>query len=221
MKHPIRLLIADDHQLFLDGLTAMLSNDAELEVSGQALNGEDVLSFLSKHEVDVVLLDINMPVLSGIDTTRKIVSEYPEVKVLMLTMYNKKEFISSMLEAGVAGYVLKNTGKTELKTAIQTVMSGGHFYSKEVTETIMEGLRSPRAKQNQSFEGYDAFYPQLTKRELEVLQLITKELTTSEIAEKLFISQHTAETHRKNLLSKLGARNTAGLVKQALLNGLV
>ena len=207
----INILIADDHQMIIDGLKSMLAAEGEMQVVGEACNGKEVLARLKQVAVDLILMDINMPELDGIDTTRKLKAQYPRVKVLILTMYNKPEFIRNLMEAGADGYILKNTGKEELLLAIHQLHAGQPYWGKEVTKTVMESLR--RGGANNSFS--------LTKREKEILKLIVAECTTPEIAEKLFISPFTVETHRKNLLSKLNAKNTAGLVKWAVENGYV
>lgn len=208
----IRILIADDHQMFIDGIRSLLAPEADIEIMAEALNGNEVLFRLSELSVDLVLMDINMPRLNGLDTTKIIKEKYPETKVLMVTMYNTPEYISELAEAGADGYILKDTGKQELLSAIRTVSSGKNFYSQEVMRTMIQNERDKKAKIVND--------PQLSKREIEVLKLIAQEFTTQEISEKLFISTHTVETHRKNLLDKLGARNVAGLVKYAILNKL-
>lgn len=205
----INLLIADDHQVVIDGLRSLLSLEADFNVVGEALNGKMVLEALKDQKVDVVLLDINMPVMDGIETAKLMREHYPDVKILILTMYNKPEFIRNILEAGASGYVLKNAGKEELIDAIRKVEKGEEYFSISVTKTMMESFRS----------GSDSNKVVLTKRERGVLTLIAEGDKTSEIAEKLLISTHTVDTHRYNLLSKLNIKNTAGLVRYAIKNG--
>lgn len=212
----INLIIADDHQMFLDGLTMLLSTNAEFHIVGEARNGQEVLDLLHDNpNVDVVLMDVNMPIMDGIQATKQIKEHYPYAKVLMLTMFGSRDYIEKLLKAGALGYVLKNTGKEELFAAIESVSKGQSFFSKEVTERIMEGLQGRKVLE------HDPMLVELTEREKEVLKLIVEERTTQEIAESLFISHHTVETHRKNLISKLQVRNIAGLVKYALQHGLV
>ena len=210
----IRIIIADDHQMFIDGAKALLRNEREIKIVGEALNGVQLLSLLEKESTDIVLLDVNMPEMDGIEATAKIRAAFPDIKIIMLTMYNNHEFILSLMNAGASGYVLKNTGKKELLEAIKTVHEGKIYYSKDVTETILQNFSKPPAEQK-----LEAV--QLTEREKEVLKLIALEYTTPEIAEKLFISTNTVETHRKNLMSKLKVKNIAGLVKFALQTGLI
>lgn len=209
-----RILIADDHQIFIDGLKALLSNDKRFEVVAEANNGNDVLEQLEKKEIDVVVLDVNMPEMNGIETTKIIAKKYPHISVLMLTMYNRKEFIIELLQAGASGYVLKNCSREELTEAIISVDKGKNYFSRDVTDTVMEGLKKMKSGQSE-------INTELSKREIEILKLIVQEMTTKEIAEKLFISESTVETHRRNLISKLGVRNTAGLVRYAMENKII
>lgn len=213
---PIRLFIADDHQMLLDGMKALLRDVEDIIVVGEASNGSDVLQYLEQHPVDVILMDISMPVMNGIETTSHIVHKYPNVRVIALTMHGERSFISRVLKAGAAGYVLKNTGKQDLLQAIRKVASGGTYISHEVASVMMEQFMPQAARRN----GTGTAASELTKREEEILRLIAQEMTNNEIADRLFISMHTVETHRKNLIRKIGVKNTAGLVKYALQQGL-
>ena len=200
--------------MFIDGVRALLANEPDVQLVGQALNGKQVLEELEKNHVDIVLLDVNMPEMDGIETTRTIRQRGKDVKIVMLTMHNNPEFIFGLMNAGANGYILKNTGKEELMEAIQAVFTGKTFYSKEVSETILQNFSKRPAEQKA-----DAVH--LTEREKEVLRLIAMEYNTQEIATELFISVNTVETHRRNLLSKLNAKNIAGLVKFAMQLGLI
>ncbi len=211
----IKIFIADDHQIFIDGISSLLNGIADLEIVGSANNGQELLDALKTVPVDLVLLDVNMPVMDGKEALQNIIKEYPSIKVLMLTMHDSALQIEKLMKAGAHGYLLKNTGKDELTTAITALMKGEQFYSQSVTQKIMEGMMR---KQNQSNTVGEV---ELTPREKEVLTEIANELTTSEIAEKLCISPHTVESHRKNLISKLQVRGASGLVKYATLNGYV
>ncbi|HTF17805.1 MAG TPA: response regulator transcription factor [Chryseolinea sp.] len=207
----INVLIADDHQMVIDGMKALLSEEHDIQIVGEALNGDEALAFLkSGNLVDLIILDINMPNTDGIETARAIAHNYPATKVLILSMHNKPIYIKQLIEVGVSGYILKNAGKEELLSAIKNIQSGKEYFSSEVTKAIFNSLKnSPTSTESQ-----------LTKRELEILRLLSKALTTSEIAEKLFLSPYTVDTHRKNLLSKLGLRNTPALVRYAIEHGL-
>lgn len=210
----IKVIIVDDHKIFLDGLRTVLEGAEQLNVIGEAESGDQLLELLKEAKPDILLLDINMPGKDGIELTKMLKISRPEIKILLLTMHNETGIIQKGLEAGIDGYVLKNTDRYELIGAIETIMEGESYYSEKVTKTIMEGLK-PQG------QGSYANAVKLTKREKDVLKLIAEEFTTSEMAEKLMISQHTIESHRKNLLSKLNVRNTAGLVRYAVKNGLV
>ena len=206
----IRVLIVDDHQVVLDGIQSMLEQEEGISITGKLMNGPDALEFLKNSPVDVSLIDINMPGMDGIELCKAIQKKHPDIKVLALTTFNEVSFITNMMKSGASGYLLKNTTKEELITAIKTIQKG------ELAREVQEKLIST------SFGKKDtAFIPKLTRREKEVLKLILEEFTTKEIAEKLFISNATVETHRLHLLNKLGVRNTAGLVKVAIEKGLV
>lgn len=214
----IRLLIADDHQMLLDGIRALLRDAEDIAVVGEAPNGAEVIAFVEQQQVDVILMDINMPVMNGIETTAHIAKHHAAIKVIALTMHSERTFISRILKAGAAGYVLKNTGKQELLTAIRRVAAGETYFSNEVASVMMEQYMPQSSRRNGS--GLEPSVHELTKRETEILRLIAQELTNNEIAERLFISMYTVETHRKNLIRKIGVKNTAGLVKYAMQQGL-
>lgn len=209
----IKIIIADDHQMFIDGIKSLLESEKSLSIIGEALNGKQVLELLEKKKADIILMDINMPEMDGLEATKIISKKYTDVRVIMLTMYNTRDYIAKMISAGASGYILKNTGKKELMNAIQTVHGGQTFYSEEVTARIMESFRNKDKDERINIE--------LTAREKDVLKLLAQDLTSHEIGEKLNLSSHTIETHRKNLLSKLQARSTVGLVKSAMEMGML
>ena len=212
----INVLIADDHQIIRDGIKALLNNVPGIHIACEASNGMEAIDSLKNNSIDLVLMDITMPKLNGIEATKVIVEKFPRVKVLTLTMHDEESHIVKMLKVGAKGYVLKTTGKRELTEAIQTVASGESYFSKEASSKIMEHFM--KDKQGQKEGRVDRH---LTKREVEVLRLIAEENTNSEIAEKLFLSPRTIDTHRRNLLQKLHVKNTAGLVKYAVEHNLV
>jgi DNA-binding NarL/FixJ family response regulator len=209
----IKVLIADDHQMFVDGLKSLLVEEKEMCVVGEAKNGHEVLEICDHEEVDIVIMDINMPLMDGIQTSRELSKKHPSVKILGLSMYNDRDFISDILKAGAQGYVLKNTGKESLLNAIATVQSGSNYLSEEVSKTLLSGFIKTGTR--------DQMQEKLSDREREVLDCIASGLTTHEIADKLFISKNTVETHRKNLLYKLKARNTAELINNAYKQRLI
>ena len=207
-----RVAIADDHAMFVDGIESILRDEETIKVVDRCFDGKSVFPMLSKQQFDVLLLDINLPDISGIEVAKKINTDFPDVKIIAVSMYNEESIVSEMLNNGAQGYILKNTGRAELVQAIETVASGQTYFSKDVTETIMGALlKKPTQKKTSTF-----LIPEISKRELEVLALIVKEYTTPEIAEKLFISLKTVESHRSSLVSKLNVRNTAGLVRAAI-----
>lgn len=211
----IKVLIADDHKIFRDGIRSILEKEKDLEVVDEAANGMEVLEKLESSKVDVIIMDIDIGKPTGIEVTGIVVEKYPDIKVLILSMIGLHDFVIQALETGATGYILKNTGKDEVITAIRSVAKGDSYFSKEVSSILVEQLHKPRSIKKRS-EGIP-----LTAREIEVLQLIAQEFSNPEIAKKLFISIRTVDTHRRNLLEKLGLKNTAGLVKYAITKGLV
>ena len=209
----IRVLIADDHQMFIDGLRSLLEGSKDISVIGEASNGQQVVELCEHQKVDIVIMDINMPVMDGIQATCELLKKHPSIKILGLSMYNDREYISDMLKAGALGYILKNTGKESLLNAIHTLRSGGNYLGDEVSKTLVNSfIKHPSVGQ---------IVEKLSDREREVLDCIATGLTTHEIADQLFISKNTVETHRKNLLYKLKARNTAELVNNAYRQRLI
>jgi DNA-binding NarL/FixJ family response regulator len=213
----IKLLLADDHKIVRDGIISLLLNEDDLEIIGEAENGEIAIRQVEALKPDLVIMDINMPVMDGIKSTAIICEKFPSTKILALTMTNEQEHIKNMIDAGAGGYILKNSGKAELINAIQTIVGGGNYFSEEVKDAILQQMLSKKQK-------HDKIIGEpvpLTRREKDVLRLIVEEFTNYEIAEKLFISVRTVDAHRRNLLEKTGARNTAGLVKFAIDNNIV
>lgn len=213
----IKILIADDHTMFVDGIESILADEPEIKCVEQCFDGPEVLEKLKTVDIDIVLLDVNLPSMSGIEVCREISDKYPKVKVLAISMFNEKSYVSEILNNGAMGYILKNTGRDELIKAIKTVNSGSTYFSKAVTDTIMKSLISKRKTSLKQGN----YIPKISKREKEVLKLIVEEYTTQEIADKLYISLKTVESHRSSLLGKLNARNSAGLVRVAIENNLL
>ncbi len=211
----IKTLLVDDHQIVRDGIKAMLlPAQNEIEIAAEASNGAEAVQMVEKEPFDVVLMDINMPELNGIDATEIIKKRHPATRVLALTMHAEEGFIVNMIKAGADGYILKESGRDELVNAIKAVRKGKKYYSNEVSVTMINSMLSDKPSASK-------VAGDLSKREMEVLQLIVDGFTNMEIADKLFISNRTVDTHRRNLLQKLNVRNTAELVKFALKNGLV
>jgi DNA-binding NarL/FixJ family response regulator len=218
MSHkPIQVLVIDDHQLIIDGMKSILQDEEDVAFAGGANSMAEALEFLSSNEVDVVLADISMPQHSGIEVTRKIKELYPGIQVLALTMHEDISMISKMVDAGASGYILKRTNMNEVLDAIKMVASGGRYLGRDVQSILMDNLGS---SSNVVELSHDAPAP-LTAREMEILNLIAKELSNEEIANKLFISERTVETHRRNIFTKTKTKSIVGLIKYAIKNGLI
>ena len=213
----IKIAIADDHNLFREGVRALLEDERDIEIVGEASTGKEIIELVEKTPPHVILMDINMPELSGIEATRYISENYPGVRVLALSMSLEDKHISEMLAAGAKGYILKSTGKSDLVAAINTIYANNSYFDHEVSERIIGQLK--RERYQPAPKQAPALSP-LTQREIEVLQLIVSEKTNGEIAEELHISIRTVDTHRRSLLQKLKVKNTAGLVRYALKNKL-
>lgn len=214
----IRIAIADDHKLFREGLKMIIETGEHLNLIGEAENGQQLLDAVQAmpEKPQVILLDLKMPVKDGIETLKVLKAEYPEIRVLILTMIDQDDYILHLLDLGANGYLLKNSSSDEVQTAIKTVVEKDFYFNEHVSKIMLNGLRKKR-KTPQALDGS----PDITEREKEVLDLLCKEQTTSEIAERLFVSVRTVETHRKHLMEKLGAKNTAGIIYRAVKEGLV
>jgi len=211
----INILIADDHKMFVDGIESILAEEEDIQVVAKCYDGAAVFDNLD--DINMLLLDVNLPKMNGIEVCKKLFEAKPDIKVLALSMFNEESFVTEILNNGAQGYILKNTGRVELLKAIRTVFSGQSYFSEAVTQTIMKSL----VKGNNKSSTNKLNIPKISRREKEVLQLIIKEFTTQEIANELFISLKTVESHRSSLLAKLNARNTAGLVRIAIENNLL
>ena len=208
----IRLIIADDHPVIIDGIKTLLEREKNMQLVSEMTDGQALIEYLESHEADVILLDINMPEMNGIDACRIISEKFPDVKVLAFSQYNEKRFVKRILKYGASGYLLKSSPAVEIIAAVKMVYNGGMYLSSDLPNVFEERKNSLRT---------DRLFPDLSKRELDVLKLICDERNTQEIAVELFISKHTVETHRANLLLKVGVKNTAGLVKWAVENEII
>lgn len=211
-----KVFVTDDHELYLEGLCLLLKKQDGVEVVGSSLTAKDLLAKLPSLSIDILLLDVHLPDMEEEELLKKIRDIKPDLKVLYLTMMRGTRYIHRLVKYGVQGYLLKNAGIEELKTAIQTIRTGGTYYSKEIN--IMDSSSDFRNTITIEDKQVNEI---LSKREIEILKLICKEFSNQEIAEKLFLSISTVETHRKNLIAKLGVNNTVGLVKFAIKNNLV
>lgn len=202
----IKVFVVDDHYMVIEGIRSLLQNENDIEWMGHATNADSCLAFLKQQLPDIILMDVNLPDISGIDLCREVKKLYPSVLVLGLSTFNQQVIIQNMIDNGASGYVLKNATKEELLEAINTIIKGKNYFSFEVAIALR------KIKENS---------PLITRREREVLQLIAEGLTNAEISEKLFISIPTVNTHRKSLLEKFEVKNTATLISKAIKNGLL
>jgi len=210
----INILIADDHQLMIDGIKATLRDIRDFEIVAEAHEGYQVIRTLEAGvKVDVILMDISMPKMDGLDCTKIVSKKFPLSRIIALSQFGEKRFVKQMIKNGASGYLLKDADKDVLEAAIRKVNSGEKYFCERLSLSLVNlELKSENTK---------SLFPNLTSRELDVLNLICKEYSTQEIADKLFVSFHTVEGHRANLLDKAGAKNTAGLVRWAVENDLI
>ncbi len=217
-KQPISVLIIDDHQLIIDGLKALLQDERDIEFAGGANSMNEALAFIKENQVDVVLADINMPGGSGVETTKRIKELYPAVKVLALTMHEDAGMVSQMAEAGASGYILKRTNMNEVLEAIRTVSENGSYLGRDVQSILMENFRISQPQNGLADQNGPA---RLSVREKEILNLIAREYSNLEIANKLFISERTVETHRRNIFTKTKTKTIVGLIRYAIANEII
>ncbi len=208
------VLIADDHQLFREGLVNLISSAPDVEVVGEAKDGREATEKAKKIKPDVVLIDIGMPEMNGIEATRIIKKDNPKIKVIAVSMHSDRQFVKGALEAGADGYLLKNCTYRQLIDAIQSVISGKKYLSDDITEMVIQGYLDP---EDTSPEGQ----VDLSEREMEVLKLYAEGKSTREISEKLFISVKTVGTHKQHIFEKLGLKSNADMVKFAIKEGLI
>ncbi len=214
----LKLLIADDHRLFIEGLRFLLKEEFDLDLLAYAVNGKDVIDKCNQEEFDLILMDINMPIINGIDTTRQIKSTHPSIKIIVLSMLNDLPTINKALEAGADGFILKNVGIDELLESFKSVFKNEIYISKSLLPYFTRDSVNILKTKSQYIQFSENI---ITPREQSVLKLIVEGFTNQQIADTLFISVKTADTHRKNMLAKLNLSNTALLVKFAIDNKLV
>lgn len=207
MSDSIRILLVDDHQIILDSLGLLFDLMEGISLVGTVNDSRKVLGLLEEQNVDILITDMSMPYMNGIELSFQVKEKYPDMKILMLTVNDQGDRIQDAFKAGISGYVMKKAGRIELENAIRTIAAGQLHFSQEVMRTLLS-----------TKEGDDQFekIKHLTKREVEIIKLIVREFSSAEIAEKLFISQGTVETHRHNIFKKLDVKNAIGLVKFAL-----
>ena len=214
MKSIVKIIIVDDHEIFRSGLKMVLGKLDYVKVVGEAANGQDFLDLIRKTSCDIVLMDIEMPIMSGIDATKIALKEIPTLKVISLTMFTEDDYVQSMMDAGVKGFLVKNINKDTLHKAITTVASGGNYYSEELFNFFTRKL-------NQKEDDKSASDVQFTSREKEILQLLSEGLSNKEIAEILFVSERTVVGHKSNMLAKTGCKSAISLLAYALRHKLI
>ena len=209
-KEKIKIFIVDDHQLVIDGISSLLLNEPDFEISGTCNVATDALQMLEKLSVDIVLTDVQMPELTGVELTRMLRKKYPRIYILALSMFSDIVVIKEMLDSGISGYILKNTGKAELIEALRKVAAGDVYFSPDITREMMRAVK-----------GGDDIDSHLTNREIEIIKLIEKEMGNKQIADALCISERTVETHRKNIFRKTGVQTIIGLLKYAYTHKII
>ena len=216
MNSEIKILVVDDHQIIRDGIKSLLSDVGDINIVAESDSGKEAILVLEKisSEIDVVLMDISMPEMDGFTATKIITGLFPNIKVIALSIHNDESHISQMIESGVSGYLLKTVGVSELEDAIRKVVTGETYFTSEVANTMMSQFVKKKSTKL-PIKGQ-----RLSARELEVLKLISDGFTNPEIAEKLYLSTRTIDSHRRNLLQKLDKKNTAGLVRYAIEHGI-
>ncbi len=210
----IKVVLAEDHIILRDGIKSLLKEDPEISIVAEAGNGKEVLALLEKIKTDILIVDLNMPEMGGLETAQFVRENYQDTKVLVLSMLEHEKYVTKSFEAGALGYILKTTGKNELINAIKTVGRGEPYISHKISRNMVQGMKSPHADEN-------PVAVDLSNREVEILSLIADGYTNMEIADRTFTSKRTVETHRKNLIEKTGTKNTASLIKFAIMNGIL
>lgn len=214
MNDTVRILIADDHQIMREGLLKLLADEKGLCVVGQAANGREAVRMAEELAPDVIIMDVSMPDLNGIEAARQIRDRCPRIRVIALSMYSDKRFVTGMFKAGVAGYLLKDSAFTELAGAVRAVHSEGSYISPKIAGVVLEDYVNHLSQERV------AVPEALTPREIEVLQLIAEGVSTKDIAARLFVSAKTVETHRRQIMTKINVKSIAELTKYAIREGL-
>lgn len=214
----IKVIIVDDHLLVRDGIKALMSDMTEIEVTGEASNGNEMLQILENTRPDVALLDISLPDFSGIELCGKILSKFPDIKVLFLSMYTTEDYIFNAIKAGAKGYLPKNISRNELYKAIKEVSQGNEYFSETISNIILKSyIKKAKSDETDDHETDEL----LSKRELEVLRCFAEGLSNPQTAEKLFISIRTVESHKNHIMQKLNLKTPIDLLKFAIKNGIV
>lgn len=206
----INIVLVDDHQMFRDGVKSVLSDEENIEIIGEVGSGKDLYKLLESIVPDLIITDISMPDISGIEVAKYVIENYPGIKILILSMHSNEEFITKALSVGANGYLPKDTSMTELLKAINTIYKGDNYFNKSISDTILNSLMNKPKQENKS----------LTKREKEIINLVVDGLSNKEIADKLCISIRTVDSHKNNIMQKLNLKSSVELVKYAIKNNL-
>jgi DNA-binding NarL/FixJ family response regulator len=217
MEKTLRIMIVEDHHIFRKGLNLLLKEMPNVEVCAEANNGKEFLDLFEKEQPDIVFMDVQMPVMNGIEATREALQRQPDLKIIAISMFGDEEYLVSMLEAGVKGFLLKTVEESELKKALTLIADNKNYFSDELIPTLTSSIVRSRSKDETQVP---ELREELTKRELEVLDLICRGYTIKEIADKLFISQRTVDGHKANLFRKTGVDSSVKLVTFAIKNNL-
>lgn len=216
LPNPIKVVIADDHEIFLDGLKLILSRNKDIFIAGSAANGRQLIGLCELHRPHVVLTDIKMPEMDGIESTRYISEKHPEIGIIALSMFDEENLIMEMLDCGAKGYLLKNSDKTEIIDAIRTVAGDENYYCRQTSAKLAQMIARAHKKKSNATPVID-----FTDREKEIIKLICQEFTNREIGDKLFLSTRTVEGYRLKLLEKMQVKNSIGIVVYAIQHGLI
>ncbi|MBN2135585.1 MAG: response regulator transcription factor [Acidobacteria bacterium] len=214
----IKVIITDDHTIFREGLSELLTQSGKVEVVGEASSGKEAVELSLKKKPDIIIMDVSMPTMSGLEATARIKDLMPEVRVLILSMYNNQQYIDKALANGASGYVMKDVAGSELLTAIEVIYSGGTYLSPSVSSAVLQMYKNSRNDKKKTESDLDT---PLTQREIEVIKLLANGKTNKEIADTLYISIKTVETHRKNIMTKMDFHNLADIVRYAIKNKII
>ncbi len=217
MENQTRVIIVDDQKIFRKGILLLLIDMPDIKVVAEAANGQELIELLKTNKVDLVLMDIKMPVMDGFEATKIAMEQYPELKILVVSMYGEEEYLINMLESGVKGFVLKTVEEDELQRAIRTIMQGKNYFSQELLGTIAKSFINKTVDKKEELD----IVTKLTPREIEVIKLISQGFTIREIAKKLDISSRTVDGHKTNIFAKTGTESSVQLVTFAIKHNLV
>jgi DNA-binding NarL/FixJ family response regulator len=218
IKKKIKIFLVDDHQIVRDGIKSLLQNAPEITISGEASSGKELLSRIASSDTEIILMDISIPDISGIELTKQIHKNFPEIKVLILSMYTQEDFIVNAIAAGAKGYLPKNTTRPELLKAITEIYEGNEYYSDAISKIILENYISNVRKTKEPEPEKDKEEDVLSSREKQILQMVVEGHSNQEIADKLFISIRTVESHKNHIMQKLGIKSIVELIKYAIRN---